>query len=498
LTANLALHFVAVVLFFSFMLTDPSRPHVWIFAAAVTLVRAVSGLGRATRSRWRWAVGAARVLLLVMTALWIYEAVAFGLLLAWATPTWVRVATPALVIAAAVTSRRSLAGVRVPIALALGTWILMCLLGWRQQDGMLRCADLRRVIDQKGVSVVVPTFAPDLPQRCRDDETFVIGRYPRRVWEPPDGGRLVVTTQFYDSFSHPGEPTPPRFLGSICDVALDGSPPRCFGEGTAQAIADSARDDRLYIGAYQQRHDGQRGVLYAVSRTDATHVLAERWFREDTGEFYYDPNADTIGLLSDHCSELIPVRASDLTPQSPLPARFCPGETRYDAARGEGLFCFGAGPLYTDHGTAFASVAFKGAPFGHRLLAPSSDNPSSWASLSWGCDWDPEARRAFVASANLGWLAVIDFDSGRYLSRRFVGIGVRAIAWDARRRVAYLADFLRGDVFAVDPDRGRETQRWFVGRFVRQLVLTRDGAALLATSNVGVVRIELGANGAEP
>src|SRR4029077_14672653 len=133
----------------------------------------------------------------------------------------------------------------VPVSLALGAWILVCLLGWRHQEGVLRCGDLRRVKAQPGVSVILPTFPVDLPARCADGDAFVIGRYPRRVWEAPEGGRLVVTTQFYGSFSHPGVPLPSPFSGSICDAALDGSPPRCIGQGTAQAIRESEGEDRL-------------------------------------------------------------------------------------------------------------------------------------------------------------------------------------------------------------------------------------------------------------
>jgi hypothetical protein len=482
---DLALFFVGAGLCLSFMLTDPRRPHLWLLTAAVTLARGVSALV-ASRARW-----AGRLVVLVMTAFWIYEAVTFGLTLAWTTPVWVRVASPLLVVLVVVTARRPVAGVRVPLGLALGPWILTCLLGWRQQDGMLRCADLRRVGGQPGVSVLVPTFPADLPGRCADGDTFVIGRYPRRVWEAPEGGRFVVTTQFYGHFAHGGTPLPSRLSGSICEVRLDGSAPRCFGQGTAQAIRESEGEARLYVAAYQQKRPGHRGVLYALAREDPMRVLAERWFRDDTGEFYFDPAGDTIGVVFDQVSDLVPLRASDLTPGAPLPVRFDPGDTRYDPARGEGIFCFAAGPLFPERGEAYASVAFRGAPFRHHLLAPSSLYPSSWATLTWGCDFDPSSRRAFVASANLGWLAVLDLDSGRYLSRRFVGIGVRAVTWDPRRRVVYLADFLRGEVFAVEPDSGRETARWFVGRFVRQTVLTRDGRALLVTSNVGVVRVEL-------
>jgi len=488
LAINLALFFVGAGLCFSFTLTDPRRPYLIVLTLAVTGLQALSVL---VRSRWRWA---ARAAVGLVTALWIYEAITFGLVLGWTTPLWIRLATPALLALVVVTAARSPYGVRVPLALALGPWIVLCLLGWRRHDGMLRCADLRRLGAQAGVSVVLPTFPADLPGRCADGDAFVIGRYPRHVWEAPEGGRFLVTTQFYRDFTHDGTPLPSPLTGSICEVRRDGAPPRCFGEGTAQAIRESEGDGRLYVAAYQQGRAGERGVIYALSRDDPMRVLAERRFHDDTGEFYFDAAAGTIGVLFDQASGLVPVRASDLTdlaPGAPLPARFNPGDIRYDGARGEGLFCFAAGPLFPEGGRAFASVAFGGAPYRHRLLAPSSSYPSSWVTFTWGCDWDPATRRAFVASANLGWLGVVDVDSGRYLARPFVGIGVRAVTWDPRRRVVYLGDFLRGEVFAVDPQSGRETGRWFAGRFVRQIVLARDGRGLLVTSTAGVVRIEL-------
>ncbi len=465
--AELILFFAGSGLCLSFMLSDPSKPHIWFFLAALTALRAVR------RSR------IARAIRLCFLALYVYEAIAFGLLLGWTTPLWVRVLTPLLLL-----FRWPIRGVRIPLPLALGPFILMCLLGWRHQDGMLRCEDLHRVKAQAGVSILAPTFPEE--KTCAGGDTYVVGRYPRRVWEAPEAGRFLVTTQFYRHFTHSGQPLQPKFSGSICEVKL-GESPRCFGEGTAQAIGVAS--DRLYIGAYHQLKPGHRGVVYAVDKSDFTKVLQEKWFRDDTGEFYYDAPSDELGLLDDRCTELLPVRASDLSPKDPIAVRFCPGETRFHD--GEGIFCFGPGLLATDGGHGFASIAFRAGPFRHRLLAPSNEYPSTFASLTWGCDFDPVARRAFVASANLGWLGFIDYDSGRYLARHFVGIGVRAIAWDAPRRVAWLADFLRGEVFGVDPESGREVARWFVGRFVRQLVLSRDGRSLFATSTAGLIRIEL-------
>jgi hypothetical protein len=44
---------------------------------------------------------------------------------------------------------------------------------------------------------------------------------------------------------------------------------------------------------------------------------------------------------------------------------------------------------------------------------------------------------------------------------------------------------------AFDELSGREVGRWFVGRFSRWVRLTPDRSALLATGNLGIVRIPL-------
>lgn len=458
---GLALYFAGAALCLSFLLSNPRQPHLWFIVAALTGLRAVSGM----RLRFAWP---ARAILLLFNALFLYEAIAFGLLLAWTTPVWVRILTPLLVIAFALR--------RIPLALAVGPFILLCLLGWRHQEDTLRCPDLARIRAQANVSILIPTATT-----C-EDEPLVIGRYPRRVWEAPEGNRYLVTTSNVQ-FSHSGIDRPSPFTGSICEVS---STIRCLGEGTAQAIRET--DDRLYVAAYQQRRR-ERGVLYALSKSDPMKILAEHHFLDDTGELFVDERANVIGLPNDQLHDLERVRASDLTPIDSIPVHFDPGDSHYQ--NGEGIFCFASGPLFGDGGHGYASIAFKGNPFQHHLLAPTSRYPSSWLSLTWGCDWDPPSRRAFVASANLGWLGVIDYDSGNYLARWFVGLGIRAVTWDPARKVVYLGDFLRGEVFALDPASGRELGRWFAGRFVRQIVISRDGRALLVTSNAGVVRIAL-------
>jgi DNA-binding beta-propeller fold protein YncE len=111
--------------------------------------------------------------------------------------------------------------------------------------------------------------------------------------------------------------------------------------------------------------------------------------------------------------------------------------------------------------------------------------------LVWGCAYDPDARRAHAAVANLGLLLTIDYDRGTLLSADFVEVGLRPMTVDAVRRRLYVANFIRGDLHALDLDTGEQVRTWFVGRFVRGVRLSRDGRALWVTSNLGVVRVWL-------
>jgi hypothetical protein len=223
--------------------------------------------------------------------------------------------------------------------------------------------------------------------------------------------------------------------------------------------------------------------------------------RTDTGvaEGYYDPDADEIGLLDDECSGLTRFRASDLSPLPRLPAPFCPGEVHYDSIRHEGIICFAAAvPLARlVLGTGgFVSVAFHDNPFSYRLLGAA--DVWRYGAAVWGCDFDPAQRVAWSAIANLGVIAVTDYDTGRITQTWLAEPGLRSVAFDANRRRLYMSNFLRGDVIALDANSGRQIRRWFVGRFARYVALARDGNSLLATSNLGVVRIPLPAGTSPP
>jgi hypothetical protein len=427
--------------------------------------------------------------LAVVHVFWVYVAVALGTVLAWTTPAAVRWTVAILAALALFGAALPRAPFRLPTALPLGMWIAACLIGWYREDGVIRCDDYLAV-RASAVTILVPTS--DELDRCRPGESLRIGHYPRRIWEAPDASMLVITAQRgIGEFAPSGRVVPDRFPGAICEVPLGGVP-SCFGDGKAQAIVESPERDRLFIAAWEQDDDaGNRGVLYILPRRTPVRPLAEVRVPESVGELFYDPRSDIAGLLSDEGEVMRPVRIGDATVLDAVPAPFIPGDTRYDPTRNEGVICFAGGPLRQLDGEPFLSVAFRGAPFSARPLGGGRSNPSAWLSMVWGCDWDPAAGRVYVADASLGLLDVIDYDSGRVLRRIRTELGMRSVALDPERARIYLANFLRGDVIVVDLASGDELGRWFVGRFVRGLTFSRDRGSLLATSNLGVVRIPL-------
>jgi hypothetical protein len=449
-----------------------------------------SGCGGASTGARRSAV-VARLMLVGLYLLWGYIAITVGLLLGWTVPWWA-VAVIGLAAAGVVYTAVRRRRVRLLLVLPLGLWISACLSGWLHYDGAIRCDDLARVTADPRLRIVVSSSG-DLA-RCSPGQAFQLVRYPRTLWEDPKGGRLVFTTQDREPFlGLAGPEVKDQLDGSICEAPLDGSRrPTCLETGTAQSIVDAEPLDRLLISGWGHFGDDKSGALWALSREAPLRIVRRLEVGPKTGEMYYDPDADVVGLLFDHCDGLLPVRASDFTPGELRPLEVCPGITKYDPKRHEGIFCFGAGPLFSLDGSKFISVAFRGFPEFHAWpLGPSSQSPLAWGGLSWGCDWDRERRRAYVALPALGLLVTTDFDSGAVERTAFVGFGMRSLVLDPQRRLVYLANFLRGEVLAVDAETGAERGRWFVGRFVRQLELSRDGARLLATSTAGIVAISL-------
>jgi hypothetical protein len=198
----------------------------------------------------------------------------------------------------------------------------------------------------------------------------------------------------------------------------------------------------------------------------------------------YDPASDLLRVLGEPFEGTALLRGSDLEILSASPAPSGHDVVRHDPARDRGVIC-------SELAQPYLALAFEGTEaLSLRPLAPASRYPTSRLAATWGCDWDGGSR-VFVPVPNLGQLAVLDYESGDVLERRFVGFDVRAVAFDPRRERVYLAHYLTGAVVALDAAAYRESARWSVGRFVRDLVLSRDGRSLLVTSNLGLTRIQL-------
>lgn len=483
--ATIGLFGLGAALACAWVLSVASAAALAALVIALTALAALAIAARPTAVRSFAAVAVALVHLF-----WVYVVVSLGSLLAWTIPWHIKAVAAVLAIVAVAGALAPAARFRLPTAVPLGIWIIACLIGWQREDGVIRCDDYSTLLASRGSLLVATT--PEL-ERCRPGESLRTQHYPRRIWEAPEGNRLVITTQLgIGRLSPPGRPVADRFPGTVCDVPIGGEP-SCFGRGKAQGIVESAQRERLFVAGWQQGFDdGKNGVLYFLSTSPPLRRLEELHFDENVAELFYDSASDTIGLLSDEARWVQRVRVSDRARLEPLPAPVVPGETRYDSARGEGVFCFGAGPLKTLEGEPFLSIAFRGDPFSMRPLGGAGTNPLAWISMVWGCDWDVETRRVYVANASLGLMSVVDYDSGRILRRFPIDFGVRFVTLDSDRNLLYLANFLRGDVVAVALDTGAELRRWFGGRFMRHLILSRDRKSLLATSNLGVVEIPLG------
>jgi hypothetical protein len=452
-------------------------------AAAVTALAALCIIAHRF-ARFR---AVACVLLIGVHLAWLAAAVAFAVLLAWTVPIGVWIVAGLLLVVSLATAIARRQRIYLPIAVPLGFLIAALLSGWGREDGAVRCDDYLRT-RASGAAVLVPT-APDL-ERCQAGERLLVARYPRRIWEYPDGERFLLTTQRgLLNYARSGDRIIDWFSGAVCQVGVGAEQrPVCFFDGKAQAIVESPLRDRVYVAG----HDEREGAVFALPRSGPVRRLAEaRVPASIGGAMYVDDEHDVVGAFEDRGRELYLLRASDLAPLGTVPAPVLPDASHYDQARHQGIVCAGFGPVRRIDGQAYAAVAFDGVPFACRPLAPSSHYPSSWLALTWGCDWDPTARRAYAAVASLGLIEEIDYDTGDILRRFPVGLGVRSVAFDARRRRLYAAFFLSGDVIAIDLDSGATVVRWFAGRFVRQVTMSRDERSLLVTSNLGIVRIPL-------
>ena len=465
--------FVGSALAFCFLSTSIGWWAVAVAGALCTGVLGATALA-SSETRLRRVIGrAAWVVLALLYALWVYLALTFGVLLAWAVEPWTWALAGAAAIAAAATLRRPRHRLRVSLILPLGVWIAAALAAWGGEESWLRCDDYLAL--RAPVQLVVPSH-PDLAS-CRAGEIRPAGRFPRTIWQDPDGARVVFTSQ--------GVAVDGGIDGAVCEATLgDGGAPHCVGrpEGKSQGLFDVPDQQRLIVMQWGViTPNGRPGaVALEVSRNPGLTLLGEQWFDQFLAEGFYEPRNTTLYLFSDKMDGIHRFVLPGFAPAPTIPITyFTPGEVHYDSTSGEGVAC----------GSRFAT-AIRGEPFSARNLADGHSLIQN-LSLSWGCDWDEVARQVYVAVPNLGLLVKVDYDTGEVEQRWFVGFGTRSVAYDAVRRRVYLTDFLRGDVIAFDERSGRVVDRWFIGRYARWVRLTRDGRALLATSNLGIVRIAL-------
>ena len=450
-----------------------------VFAAAAvcTAMWAASALVASPRSGVRGAGVMAMLALSACYALWLYLAVAFFWLLAWTIPTWLWIATGAATLLVAADILRGASPFRAPVTLPLGMLIAGLLSGWVREENLVRCDDFLAL--SAPVELVVAS-RPDFTS-CRPGEVRAAGRFPRTIWQAPEGDRVVFTTQGDHSI-------PDGIDGAVCEAELrGGARPRCVGPplNKSQGLTEPLGLDVLLALQWglptPTTPTSHRGAaLYELSRDRPLRILAQHWFDQPLGDGFYEPRNRVFYLFSDEVDAVYPVQLPDYTSLAKIPIPFSAGEVQYDMQRGEGVAC-------GDH----TGAAIRGQPFALRFFAESSGSLVDRLSMSWGCDWDPESRMVYSAVPNLGLLDRIDYDTGVVDQRWFVGLGMRSVEYDRPRRRVYFTNFLRGEVVAFDEPSGREVGRWFVGRFSRWTRLTPDRSALLATGNLGIVRIPL-------
>lgn len=433
------------------------------------------------------ALRASQALVVFIHLFWLVGLSLLVALLAWSVSGFVWMVVFVLAAAAFVGAAASTPPFRLPSALPIGLAICALLSGWMREDGLIRCDDYLRLIESGG-SVVVPS-TPEIAS-CQPGESIIVARYPRRFWEFADGsGFLVTTSRGEHSYTFGRRRTRVAadwFTGAVCQVA-NGGVPECFGTGKGDGLTESRRWNRLLVLAHASHH----ATLYVLPLTASPGRLAEVDLSAAAGNLFVDDDRDVIGMFEDQAEQLYRARIRDLSPLETLPANFAPDQVHYDQERHEGIACAATGPRRLIGGEAYSAIAFKGDPFTHRPLAGSTQYPLSWLSATFGCDWDPAARRAYVAVASLGLLLQVDYDSGAVLKSSFIGFGGRPVRLDAARGKVFIAFFLSGDVISVELESGRIVDRRNVGRFVRNLVLSHDRSALLASSTLGVVRLPL-------
>lgn len=414
----------------------------------------------------------------------VYQALAFGSMLAWSVAAWIKLLVVLTAVGAAASSWRPVWGLRVPVLLPLGIWISACIFGWFAEDDSLRCVDRQRVIEQDDVAVILPSTGAQ--ERCEEGRRLRPKGYPRMVYETEEAGRYLVAVDVSQA-EEPSDPTS-RFTGGLCEVQIGdggGKLVHCALDGLYHLSYDRAADEIFGI--------GPAGVL-KLSGRPPFRVLArgETDGRVPTFVVHLpDLAPDTVTVFFDDLSPGLVYSSDRLERHGTTDWALNPAQMRYDPARGEGVYCFASMPLFPINGLAYLALAFRGDPGDLRLLGSSAEIPWSWLAFSDGCDLDPSSRRAFSSIATLGVVAVMDYDLGSVLDAFWAGFGIRSIVLDPARQRLYTSNYFTGAVLELDAKSGQELRRWFVGRFVRHVSFSEDRSSLYATSTVGLVGIQL-------
>ncbi|HYD47687.1 MAG TPA: hypothetical protein VEB21_05035, partial [Terriglobales bacterium] len=88
-----------------------------------------------------WLVALSLLLVAATWALWLYLAIAFGVLLAWTLPPWGWLLCLLLALVAAASQLRPPQRRFLHPLLPLGLWIVLVLAGWPREEELLRCDD---------------------------------------------------------------------------------------------------------------------------------------------------------------------------------------------------------------------------------------------------------------------------------------------------------------------------------------------------------------------
>lgn len=474
------LFFLGALLCLSCVITTFGSSSVVIGAAAWTALHLATRRASSRAVRW---TAASLSAVLHLGAL--YVTFLFTLVLGWSIPAWGFALIAVSFGVAAASGIRAWDGQRVPMLFALGVLSTVTLSGWWREGGRVWCDDLHRLQAQAGVEIVVPSLAE--LRVCSPGTWLPLGRYPRQIWEASDGATIVFTTQMepYAGDNKDG------FAGAVCSAHLSPNGAlRCTGAGKGGGVLEVVRHNQL-IATSSSVTDGEFGSAIYVLPLHDLFAEPEVVPLRRSGGAIYEPSLDVVYVIGHDGQIITPLRGADLDAAPAVHVEpILTDYGRYNEKTHEGILCGAAGPIGALHngGRSYLATRFRGVPLGLHVVG---DALLGWLAFSFGCDWDPATRKIYVAIANLGAIAELDYDSGQIVRLDSTSFGLRFLRHDSAGQRIYAGDFLRGYVVELDAASKRELRRWFVGHFARDIRITRDLRALLVATNLGIVRILL-------